>query len=96
MENYINYHCDIHDDIFDCPDALIFYDKRFDEYGIIIHDGGKAYIKIEYCPWCGKKLPETKDDLWLEELEKLGFSNPFEENIPEKFNSDKWWKEKEK
>ena len=25
--------------------------------GIIIHDGGQSFIKINYCPWCGRKLP---------------------------------------
>jgi len=26
------------------------------DFGIPIHDGGSSYIKIKYCPWCGKKL----------------------------------------
>lgn len=26
------------------------------EFGIIIQDGGTSYIKIKYCPFCGKKL----------------------------------------
>ena len=93
MENYIKHNCDIHEDIFDCPDTLIFYDKKFDEYGIIIHDGSKSYIVINHCPWCGKELPTSKRDLWFEELEKLGIDNPFEDTIPNKFNSDEWWKE---
>ncbi|MCC8027697.1 MAG: hypothetical protein LIP16_20625 [Clostridium sp.] len=72
-------------------DDIIYYEPRFDEYGIVIHDLGKSYIKIEYCPWCGKKLPDSKRDLWFDELEKMGKENPLEEELPEEFNSDEWW-----
>ena len=78
--------------IFDDPDVLLVYVEKFDEYGIIIHDGGSSYILIDYCPWCGKKLPMSKRDLWFDELEKLGFENPFAEEIPKEFESDAWWK----
>lgn len=72
-------------------DDIVYYAPQFDEYGIVIHDAGKSYIKIEYCPWCGKKLPDSKRDLWFDKLEKIGIENPLEEDIPEKFNSDEWW-----
>ena len=80
-------------DSFDSDD-IIYYAPKFDEYGIVIHDSGESYIKIEYCPWCGKKLPESKRDLWFNELEKLGIDNPLETDIPDDFSSDKWWKNK--
>ena len=73
-------------------DDIIYYAPQFDEYGIVIHDSGKSYIKIEYCPWCGKKLPDSKRDLWFDELEKRGIENPLEEEIPEIFKSNEWWK----
>jgi hypothetical protein len=44
---------------FDCLRNLIAYVPDADEYGIIIHDGGTSYARIEYCPWCGAKLPES-------------------------------------
>jgi hypothetical protein len=25
-------------------------------FGLPIHDGGSSFIKINFCPWCGKKL----------------------------------------
>ena len=65
---------------------------KFDEYGLIIHDGGSSYIDIKYCPWCGSKLPESKRDLWFETLENLGFEDPIEQNIPEEFQTGKWHK----
>jgi len=95
MKYFVNQKCNMHDDAFCCPDIIMFYEEKFDEYGIIIHDSGKSYIKIEFCPWCGKKLPDSKRDSWFIELEKQGIMNPFEEDIPEKFNSGAWWKNKE-
>lgn len=38
METQINHKCDQHEDPFDCPDNLIYYSVKSDEYGIIIHD----------------------------------------------------------
>ena len=62
MKAQLEMRCDLHSDPFECADRLIIYDSRFDEYGIIIHDGGNSYVAIGYCPWCGKKLPKSKRD----------------------------------
>jgi hypothetical protein len=70
---------------------IIQYSDRFDEYGIVIHDGGNSSIIINYCPWCGKELPKSKRDEWFDTLEKLGFINPLEEDIPMEFKSNLWW-----
>jgi|GEM_PF-1574122 len=37
-------------------DAVITWDKSRRLYGIPIHDGGSSYIRIKYCPWCGKNI----------------------------------------
>lgn len=74
-------------------DNIILYVKQFDEYGIIVHDSGESYITISHCPWCGKKLPDSKRDLWFDELEKMGIENPLEDDIPIEFKSDIWWKQ---
>jgi hypothetical protein len=60
MAGRVNYRCETHPDVFDCPDNLIYYSAKFDEYGIIIHDGGSSFIVISFCPWCGTKLPESR------------------------------------
>jgi hypothetical protein len=52
--------CEEHESPFECADNLIYYSQKFDEYGLIIHDGGSSFIKIEFCPFCGTKLPESK------------------------------------
>ena len=39
MDYHANYKCDIHDHPFDFPDKIILYDKKDNDYGLIIHDG---------------------------------------------------------
>ena len=92
MNENTNKICEKHNDIFECPEQIIIYNEKFDEYGVIIHDGGQSYLCIEYCPWCGIKLPQSKRDLWFDELDKLGYKNPLEEVIPEEFQTSKWYK----
>ena len=71
--------------------AVVSYSEVFDEYGICIHDGGSSNITINFCPWCGKKLPESQRQRWFDELEKLGYFSPlFDDTIPSKFKSSKW------
>lgn len=36
-----------------CSDNIV---QRFKKDFGIPHPDGFSYIKIEYCPWCGKKL----------------------------------------
>ena len=52
-----NFHCDEHDP-FACPDRLItsVTDEDGRGFGLIIHDGGSSYIRINYCPWCGTEI----------------------------------------
>jgi hypothetical protein len=90
MTYHANYQCNEHQDPFDCQDHLIFYIPKFDEYMLIIHDGGSSGITIAYCPWCGFKLPTSKRILWFDTLEQLGL-DPDEQDIPDEFNSNKWY-----
>lgn len=78
------------DDAFVNSDKLVYYNEMFDEYGLIVHDGGQSYIIINFCPWCGEKLPQSVRDKYFLELEKLGYDSPYEENIPEKFKTSAW------
>lgn len=86
--------CQVHADIFQCPDVLISYISKFDEYGLIIHDGGTSVIGIQFCPFCGGRLPESKRDLWFDTLEAIGFSDPANQDIPDKFKTDDWFRQK--
>ena len=91
MDEALDFSCSQHASKYDCPDSLISYSECFDEYGLIIHDGGSSVINISYCPWCGKKLPDSKRDRWFDELESLGFDEPSEQDIPENYKTNKWY-----
>ena len=56
MKSNIEFSCKTCKDEFECPDTLMVRNKKNNEIGIIIHDGGTSYIKINYCPWCGTKI----------------------------------------
>ena len=42
------------------------YDSRFDEYAIVLPEDG-SLMCFDFCPWCGKKLPESRREEWLEQ-----------------------------
>ncbi len=96
--------CNVHSSPLDCPDFLVVYVPEYREYGLPIRDGknssASSYVVINYCPWCGKKLPISLREKYFDILEKeygldiaLGDieDNP---NIPEEFKSDEWWKKR--
>lgn len=75
MKRNLTLSCEIHPDIYKCPDRLV--DRHSNgNIGIIIHDGGSSHIEIKYCPWCGKNLNneigtiESEEMLLLEETLK--------------------------
>ena len=75
----------------DDHDIIMKYHDVYDEYGIPIYDGGSSVIQINYCPWCGSKLPESKRDRWFEELRRLGFKDDYDD-VPEEYTTDEWWR----
>lgn len=77
MVRHVGWECGLHADPFACPDALISFDERFVEYGLIIHDGGTSTIGMSFCPWCGTRLPESQRDRWFDEL-----GEPGSEDVP--------------
>ncbi len=52
--------CETHDDPFDCPDSLVAYNEAFDQFGLIVHDGGRDVVVIRHCPWCGARLGSVR------------------------------------
>ena len=58
MGRQLAWHCEMHEDPWDCPDATIFKSKR-GIYGLIVHDGGHSFQKIDFCPWCGTRLAKS-------------------------------------
>jgi len=92
MKSQVEFTCPTHSELSECPDALISFSKKFYEYGLYIHDGGTSTITIRYCPWCGAKLPESLRDRWFSELEALGYDEPLDQEIPERYKSDAWYR----
>lgn len=58
-----------HHSRWDCPDILVNYWAHFTEYGLIINST-ESIIGIQYCPWCGAKLPESRREAVLAARER--------------------------
>ncbi len=85
--------CFEHDEPFECPDNLVYWCPPLDEYGLIVHDGGRSYLLVSVCPWCGRRLPDSKREQWFAELEKIGVDSPLVDKLPAPFDSDQWYRE---
>ena len=86
MTNAIAFECDQHAEPFECGDQLVVYNEVFDEYGVIVHDGGASYVLMNFCPWCGTKLPESQRDRWFDETEALSNAD----DPPAKYRTAEW------
>jgi hypothetical protein len=75
-------------------DEILCYCGNVDTYGLIVPDGGPAYVKIDYCPWCGEKFPPSKRNLLYDILVALGYDGFCDEpeTRPAILNSDEWHK----
>ena len=96
MESHVYLKCEniILDDG-DKEDKPIWYYSKLDEYCLPRPDlvGGfvSSVITITHCPWCGKKLPESKRDEWLERLRAMGI-NPFVgDYVPDEYMTSEWY-----
>ena len=90
MQETVEYRCDEHPNPSDCPDNLVVYIPKFDEYGILIHDGGGSIVTIAFCPWCGSQLPKSKRERYFQELDAMGLE-PGDDRIPDSYSTDSWW-----
>jgi len=96
-------------DIFCCKDLNLMienedklynieYDTLTREFFIKSIEG--PYIRtIDYCPWCGSKLPSSLRDKWFDILEKeYGLDSPDSvdqcNKVPAEFLTDEWWKKR--
>ncbi|MCO5998128.1 hypothetical protein NE234_32610 [Actinoallomurus sp. WRP9H-5] len=84
MRRRLTWDCPTHLDPYDCPDAVVVYVPKFREYGLIVHDGGRSSIVIDFCPWCGSRLPESRRDRWFDELEREGI-DPWADEVPAEY-----------
>jgi hypothetical protein len=68
----------------------ISYTPKFDEFGLAVRDGGSSYITLNFCPWCGHKLPTSRRDEWFRRLEAMNIAFT-KDDIPTEFKSDAWY-----
>ena len=83
----------------DCANHLV-YSRKYRQYSIG-RLGSKSITCIDYCPWCGTRLPRSLEDDWDVVLEKeygVVIDNPFDKKetkkIPAEFLTDEWWKKR--
>lgn len=73
-------------------DTAIRYIPKFREYGIAICDGGSSFQVINYCPWCGKKLPKSLRNEWFDIVyDELKLDDMDDDNLPEDMKTSTWW-----
>lgn len=76
-------------------DLPVRFVPKFREYGIDILDGGTSYQSINFCPWCGAKLPHSLRKEWFDHLENIGI-DPADGVIPDKYRDHAWYSSKVK
>lgn len=69
----------------------LVYTAKFREFGVPIRDGGSSVLIIEFCPFCGARLPASLRDRWFDELDALGLE-PGDDAIPRPMLTDEWWR----
>ena len=95
--------------MFDCCDDIVTCIDRgeFEMYpqyrGVCYYykrsDGSFGQYFIKYCPFCGAKMPDhfyasEQYENALEEALGKEFCDIKEEEIPEEFKTDEWWKKR--
>lgn len=65
---------------------------KFREYGIAVLDGGTSHVQIDFCPWCGTKLPLSLRSKWFEDLDRLGI-DPYGDELPSEYLDGRWYTE---
>ena len=90
MTNALTFECEQHADPFECGDCALIYNPVFDEYGLVVHDGGASYVLIKNCPWCAAALPESQRDRWFDEVDAL--TGDTDASVPAQYLTDAWRK----
>jgi hypothetical protein len=78
-------------------DALLYYSLRYREYGVKLPKSTGGML-MDYCMFCGKRLPISVRDEWFGILEKeYGLERPLtgdKKHVPKEFLTDEWWKKR--
>jgi hypothetical protein len=74
-------------------EVAINYKSYLREYSIDYRQKTSVQ-QIEFCPWCGMKLPEILLEQWQNELDDLQLFDPFGDDrtkVPAEFWTEEWW-----
>jgi hypothetical protein len=69
----------------------LIYIGKYREYGILYVDGGTSFGLIDYCPFCGVRLPQGLREEWFETLDSLGVE-PDDSSVPTEMTDETWWR----
>ena len=74
--------------------VAIGYNPRLREYYIHLNKSRGVQL-MDFCPWCGRKLPGSLRDMYCDEVREIGFE-PFDDKdrLPKKYLTEEWWREK--
>lgn len=73
-------------------ETAIRYVLKFRESGIPVLDGGESFIIIQFCPWCGNRLPESLRSEWFDRLEQMGLELDNPETPAAAMRTAEWWR----
>ncbi len=68
----------------------VCYDPQCREWSVEYADG--SFLTIQFCPWCGTRLPASLRDELLRRLAALGV-DLLEEEVPPELRGDAWWRQ---
>jgi hypothetical protein len=86
------------DQFLEDPKVPLKYYPLMREYGLDLYYSYAIQL-IDYCPWCGMKLPQSVREDYFQILKneykvKPGLDKANDPNIPQEFKSDAWWKKR--
>ncbi len=89
----MNHCCDLMCAFLEDKRINVFYDEVLENTIQSSGEGEGCCMRFFYCPWCGKKLPDSLRSVYHELLwEKFGDDVDIEDmDIPIEFKTSLWW-----
>lgn len=90
--------CDAMTEMVTDKGSRIGFIPKYREY-YVERNGTTSIHSLDYCPWCGAKLPESLREAWFDTLKnEYALDDPWdheqEKLIPQEFNTNEWWKKR--
>lgn len=74
----------------DHPNVGVRFFEKVREYGVSLL-GSSGTVRIDFCPWCGLRLPTSLRDRRYEELLAMGIDDPLTQPVPPEFETSEWY-----